>query len=150
MHSAADDKRKPYKDAEDEDARCRIAALDLLGKPVFAVPGIDDEKAAYEADNPDRCVERARQHALEKIGRHGVIGRGDDDGAQNLADADERACRQPCHRAVAAADLLGEVAGDEEIDRHVGRDHEQDAECGIEYGEHQIGQMDHTVLLSLK
>ncbi len=110
MHSAADDEREPHEDAEDEDARRRIAAYDLLGKRILAVPRIDDKEADYEEENADRRIDRACEDALHEILHRGVIGGGEDDGAQDLAEADERARRQPRDRAIAAPNLPGDFA----------------------------------------
>ena len=58
VNRAADDKRQPDEDPEHEDARRRVAALDLGGKLVFAVPRVDDEETGDEAEDADGSVDR--------------------------------------------------------------------------------------------
>ena len=46
-------------------------------------------------------------------------------------------------RAVAPPDLLGEIAGDEEVHYDVRHNHEQNAERGVECGEYECGLVNH-------
>ena len=108
------------------------------------MPHLDDEEAENEEHDADRSVDDAEQDALHEVGRDGVVGGGEDHGAQDLPDADEGAGGEPCDGTVAALDLSGEIAGDKEIHDRIGDDHQQDAKERIERGEQEGGQINHS------
>ena len=90
MHCTADDEGEPDEYAKEEDARCRVAAHDLLGECVLPMPHLDDEEAENEEHDADCRVDDAEHDPLHEVGRDGVVGGGEDHGTQDLPDAGQR------------------------------------------------------------